>query len=507
MKSTCSESTNGVARRVPGLALVALVALLTLPACDTRAQEPAGPPDIVLLVVDTLRADRMGCYGYGRDTTPVMDRLAREGTLVERAMAQSSWTLPSMVSMLTSRYITGYCDTLPEDVPTLAELLKDEGYLTVAIVANGLLRPEKGFARGFDLYDIADRSRRDELAPTPYRDAAEVLAAVRAALGEVEARLASQPLFLYVHWMDPHSPYIERPHLAEFLPLDGAPPFGADGWHAQAFRGLYGELPPDWEEQLEYMAELRAKHDQEIRYADEAIGTLLEDLRLGGRLGNAVVAIASDHGEGLYDHLALKDFDPANPLPASHAFQLEHGNWLYEELVHTPLILWGRGVPRGLRLAGSAENIDLMPTLLDLAGAPTPEEVVGQSLLPRLSRPDHPGPEQVFAWVLPNAAVHEPRTGWKLSVPTHLGAERGATPRLHHLPSDPLERDNRFHTEPETARRLHGRLVRWLEEHPLIDRRRELISAEFLADLEALGYTDSTFRPPEQEGQTGIVDF
>ena len=201
---------------MPSTRLLPLGALL-LAGCSA-AVEPPSRPDVVLFVVDTLRADRLGCYGYERDTSPTLDALAAGGVVFEDVTAQSPWTLPSMVSLFQGRYLTNYRDSLQDDVVSLPETFQRAGYRTIGVVANCLVDEGQGFARGFDSFRIVDcwedeerkiKSRRDvqlmrELLREPAREAL--------AAGPDGARA---PVFVYVHAFDPHDPYLPHDELNE----------------------------------------------------------------------------------------------------------------------------------------------------------------------------------------------------------------------------------------------------------------------------------------------------
>ena len=202
---------------------------LVLAACaqEDPGQESPTPerPDVVLIVVDTLRADRLGCYGYERPTSPVIDRLAAQGTLFLEARAQCSWTLPSMASLMTGQYITNPRDVYPDGVAPLAERYREAGYRTIGMVGNVIVSARMGYDKGFERYDASVSSDVDRPRTGLCRTLDKMLASLDPLLdsalepGEDGGR---PPLFLYIHPMDPHSPYLEYPEFDGELPLDGA---------------------------------------------------------------------------------------------------------------------------------------------------------------------------------------------------------------------------------------------------------------------------------------------
>jgi len=339
-----------IARRAPRLRRLG-AGLAALAALGCPASGPPGEgsrPDIVLVVIDTLRADHLPSYGYGRDIAPRFAKLAAEGVLFERVIAPSSWTKTSMASLLTSldpdrHGLRRSDDVLPESLTTLAEALKQGGYRTIGINANPWLLDRYGFARGFDVYE------------SPLWSDAR-------ALGQRALTLASEgsrPFFLYVHYMDVHAPYAPDARFFAEEPL-------VLPW---------GERLPDAEVERLYRKEgldapgvalrVRQLYDAEIHGADAALGELLDGLEERGLLDDAVVAVTSDHGEAFREHGTT-----------------EHGWNFYPEVYAVPLVLRAPGrLPTGERVAAQVRSIDLAPSLLALAGLPLPPGFEGESLI------------------------------------------------------------------------------------------------------------------------------
>jgi arylsulfatase A-like enzyme len=333
----------------PGAAALLFCSLL----CALLACGPAPPPDapdIVLIVVDTLRSDHLPGYGYPRNTAPALGRLADEGVLFERVIAASSWTKTSMASIMTGldpgrHSVRGVEDALSERLPTLASTLADAGYATLGINTNPWLEPGFGFDRGFDLYETRVFSPANEVN--------------RIALARVR-ELDRRPFLLYLHYMDVHAPYrFRESQMADrplFLPGRGAVPDNALE-HAYRKEKLQG---PGVQERVIRLS------DAGIRAVDDAIDELLHALRREGALENALVVVTSDHGESFREHGST-----------------EHGRNLYPEVYEVPLIMhWPGHIPSGARIPAQARGVDLLPTLLELAGVPIPSELDGSSLLP-----------------------------------------------------------------------------------------------------------------------------
>ncbi|MFL6202072.1 MAG: sulfatase [Thermoanaerobaculia bacterium] len=321
-------------------------------------------PNILFILVDTLRRDHVTSYGCRRNTTPEIDRrLARTGAVVEEAYSQAPWTLPSVVSFLTGRYPGELLSAdrtsfgIPAEVEPLAELMARLGYQTAGFVANPTLHTGAGFDRGFRTWFAppADIQWMLKHADTLNAHAVPWLKASQ-----------DRPFFAYVHYIDPHDPY-SNPDMdrtggrSPFMPGYTGPVDG--GW----IHGIYtGELQlPDPARDVPY---IRALYDSEVSYVDRHIGELLAALD-PKVLANTLIVLTADHGEELFDHGGWK-----------------HGQTLYEEQIHVPLILrWDGHIRPGTRLEGTVRLVDLVPTLAAAVGMEPDPEWDGVSLLPALT--------------------------------------------------------------------------------------------------------------------------
>lgn len=354
-------SAGGRARS-PIVAVVrwtALLLTLGMVSGCTRTE----PPNLVVIVVDTLRADHLGCYGYGRPTSPNIDRFAADAVLFENAFAQSSWTAPSVASFFTSLYpsahgVTTFVSTLPASVPTMAEVLQRQGFKTTGLSANFVqVVAQKGFGRGFDTFAELHRpAAAGEDAEFIGRVAADARTVTNRAIEEV-SRSRHSRFLLYVHYMDPHSTYAPpEPYRSRFLrPYDG--PF--TGGTEQLKRVMQGELPID-DADLGRLIDL---YDAEIAYVDAEVGRFFEELRRLDLFDDTVIAILSDHGEEFGEHGGVF-----------------HGVTLYDEMTHVPLVVrLPGGKHGGVRLSHVVELVDLGPTLLELLGLADDRTHQGQS--------------------------------------------------------------------------------------------------------------------------------
>ncbi len=381
----------------------ALLALLSaLAAACGRAPEarPRAELNLVLVVVDTLRADHLGCYGYGRATSPNLDRLATESALFERAQSHSSWTMPSVATMFTSleprdHGIVDWKQPLDLRLLTLAEHLQGRGWRTEGYVSHGVLSRLYQFDQGFDVYDSSVVEGR---LPRDITTAREVTDLALQALPRLAA--GPQRFFLWVHYFDPHDAYLA---------------------HAEH---PFGPAPVD-------------RYDSEIAWTDRQIGRLLDGLRQAGLDQRTLVAFVADHGEGFGAHR-----------------HLYHTVTLFDELLHVPLLLRVPGLP-AQRVAEPVPLVDLAPTLLELLGQPRPAEFKGRPVPLRDGR-FRPDPERsIVSETRRFADLRALRVGrYKLIADVARGGRK-----LFDLEADPGEQRNLRKQRPELAQRLEAELL------------------------------------------------
>ncbi len=339
----------------------ALAAALATMACG-----PAAPPNLVLITLDTTRADRLGPYGHAEARTPALDAFAREAVVYERAYATSSWTLPSHASLFTGLLpmqhgaqtlaggpseILGYgVRALGDEFTTLAEALGAAGYRTAAVVGGPALRRELGVAQGFEVYRDDLDGKFDKLIGKRGSLVADRAIALVEAFG-------SEPFFLFANFYDPHAPYQPPPPWSRGLPeadtarvADAVIQYFAAGTPV----GTGARLDPAEDADL---AAMLAGYDAEIAYMDAQLGRLLAALRAAPRWDQTLVAITSDHGESFGEH-----------------FYISHGAHLYEDNVRVPLLLRFPGdAGAGTRIPEPISNRALFAALLEAAGLPVPD--------------------------------------------------------------------------------------------------------------------------------------
>jgi len=338
----------------PAILLAVAVALVLVASACSRAPRPS----VVLITIDTLRPDRLGCYGYDRKTSPHIDALARQSTLFERAYTSLPRTTQSIGSIMTGRHprshgARGLFSSLPAVNRTLAEILSEAGYETAAVVSNTFLRPGQGFEQGFDRYDNPER-RWDA-------DSAEEVTA--AASAWLDSRSGGGSFFLWVHYLDPHWRYEPPPPLDSTFDPDFAGPFTVysdlDAGRLTKGQVIFEDVVPA--RQAEH---LKALYDGEIARTDAAVGVLLK--RLERVPESLLLVLTADHGESL----------------GEHAYRFAHGEFLYESGLRIPLLMRFPGrLPEGARVPALAMNIDIAPTILTLVGVPGMQGVEGRPLL------------------------------------------------------------------------------------------------------------------------------
>ena len=442
-----------------GRLLACSVLVFGTAACGAR--RIAGPPNVVVVLVDTLRADRLSLYGYGRQTSPELDRFARErGVVFRSAWANAGCTFPSASSILTGRWPQRFLENLerdgmaiPAETPSLAERLAARGYSTAAVSASTVVRAtpseinrQGGFGRGFGTFDESCHFRSG------------------ACVGERAAELLGklpEPFFLYLHYLDPHAPYRPpRGASREFSApsREAARPWARRGEPWRIVGKLYGG-PAGGNFRPQDVAHLSDLYDDEVRFFDGELAKLLAELERRGVTERTIVVLLADHGEEL----------------------LDHGHWshcrdhAYSTILETPLVIATPGAPSAERWT-PVSNVDLVPTILDLAGAPfDPASLDGRSLVPLLARE---GSSERFSFAAQGTSRAVRDSEWMLRLDLRDGS-RALTPVGR-------AREGR-EAGPEVAARLEKALFEWIR---AVERGGDAVrrADELERQLEALGY-------------------
>ena len=424
---------------------VALVVLALASGCrggsaPTATPTPAAPRHLVLVTIDTLRADRLGCYGNRTVETPHLDALARDGALALDASVQVPLTRPSHVTLMTGLYPAEHgirdnvSPALAPDVPTLAERLKASGFQTAAFVSSIVLSRQSGLARGFDSYsDAFDVGADDARFLNTIQKRGDVPTAE--AVAWMGTHRAGR-MFVWLHLYDPHEPY-EPP----------AP-----------YAARYAGRP----------------YDGEVAWSDELVGRLDAALARLGLTGDTLLVVTSDHGEGLGDH-----------------GEAVHGFFVYESTLAVPLLMRGPRIPAGLRLPVTVRSVDVMPTVLDLMGVmPASRAPSGRSLAGALRGGPSPPEEPTYAESL-TPLLH---FGWSDLRALREGRFKyiqAPRPELYDLRQDPQELHDLARADPAKAGALRAALAARLEKERVVAQSAAFAAAvppELLEQLGALGY-------------------
>ncbi|MEM7582936.1 MAG: sulfatase [Acidobacteriota bacterium] len=479
------------------LEIVLLVATVAALACSNEPPGLSWKGDhVIVIVVDSLRADHLGCYGYSRDTSPNIDRLAAEGITFDRALSNSSFTRESIATLLTGQLPSvsgsiGWGARPATGIPILGELFSNAGYATAFLSTTGVLRAP-AFSRGFE--HVEHFTERWDVSGMSHDLSRRAL--------EITSQTSDRPLLLYLHYLDPHGPYQPPEELhRRFTPEPFQEPLD-----------LYRQVRPKCSQLVasgfgpgeERFEDLVVRYDAEIADVDRAIADLLAGLDELGTLDDTLIVFTSDHGEEFLEH----DF-------------VEHAWTLYRESVHVPLIFWSREFPAPMRIEERVALVDVLPTLLGLLEIPfQPAELSGEAVLAadqgaiRVQPPRKP----YFGELLINhrnrvrAVIHQ---DWK-----YVAAERWLTieersqvrqrqkkrgsgelwrPVVHeelfHLPTDPQELQNLAGSKPEELARMRSLLSSYrnytgqISHEPITEELSEISEAEREA-LRALGYLD-----------------
>jgi arylsulfatase A-like enzyme len=459
-----------------GAALLALVALL---GCGQSSQPP--PRNVLLITIDTLRADYLHAYGFEAENSPHIDALAAGGVLFENAIAAASLTAPAHASIMTSRYVREHSigtlngETRLEGGTTLAERFRAEGYRTAAFISNVVLRRRTGLDRGFDLYDddlvVSEQNREAYFERIAADTAQRALQWLEAQAGD-DAR----PVFVWLHLQDPHGPYTPPDsHLGRVgdvalrmkRPL---PPLAANFGKA----GI-----PDYQKlgELRDPAVYAGRYAEEILYADEWVGRFVAAFEAHSAQRGAVVLLTSDHGESM----------------GEGGWFFQHGQATTPDLTRVPFIVRAPGLEPG-RSKVLVSHVDAAPTLLELAGVAPLETASGISLAPMLRGASPPGERVVFSDTDGEAAAYVGESYTRAGGALASARGEGRMP----MQFETVARNPAGHWRPaEPDHALEDALMRYIEAStPLV--LAGAMEAEHIEQLRALGYLPPSEPDPGQ---------
>lgn len=478
------------------LALLLAACLATLTgACGTPIDEGSGTPKrpgVLLVVLDTTRADALSCYGQPLHTTPSIDRIAAQGTIYRRAYATSFWTLPSHASLLTGLYpteagATSETNYLPENVVTLAERLAAAGYRTGAVVRNAWLSIERGFGQGFGDFIEAWRGEDDTIEVEGEE------AAVDSAVAWLEARASGEPepFFLFVNLNVAHLPYTPPETVWQrFAPETLPSPERLQ--LLRSISGGWGHLAGALVLDATDLETLHSLYLAEVAVADSLVGRLTGTLEAHGVLDDTLVVITSDHGENLGEHGLI-----------------DHVYSMYDTTVRVPLIVrYPARFTGGTVVEGLVSLVDLTPTILDFCAATDTDSATDHGLSGR-SLWEARGPTRTAVYAENGRPINglEVLRRWfpaydeaNIDHPMRMvrvGRDKliwkvGASAELYDLETDPHELEDRSASEAEVRNRLLGNLREWTAglSGPPTAQLFKSRDAESLQRLRALGYVE-----------------
>jgi len=437
--------------------------------------QPKRDPNVLVLVIDALRPDHLGCYGYARATSPTLDALAQRGVLFADATSASTYTRAAVASIFASVHPAAHgvfsqgrqVEVLSDEYTTLAETLKARGYRTAAFMPNPSLHRSFNFGQGFDLYDddlMMGKGSAHEVYETARKINDRALRWLR--------RDREKPFFAYLHYRDVHAPYIPPPPYDRMFPKAAAGrPLTPAELESQPVDIRSPRRFPDLDSYI-------GQYDGDIRYTDDRLAELLGSLEKEGFLDETVVFVTADHGETFLEHGAWT-----------------HGTDVYEELTRVPLLLvLPQGKHAGRRVEAPVQTIDIYPTVLALLGSRIPAELQGKSLFDPIEGDADPHRPVFSEARVPRnkrpagrgQIVAVRADGWKL---IYNRTTRRA--ELYHLAQDPAERNDLIAREPDKAREL-ARLLRSFDQDNARRSRwrkgQEGVPEDVVEALRSLGY-------------------
>jgi arylsulfatase A-like enzyme len=444
-------------------------------------------PNIILISIDTLRADHLGCYGYERPTSPMIDRFAKQAVKFNSTYSQSSWTLPSHMSIMTSQYphihkIETGRHSLADSKTTIAEVLSKAGYKTQAFISWVYVSKKYGFDHGFDQFV--------ELLPPAHRVDSSTHWSIKAQSVTDNAlswlnKEHTEPFFLFLHYFDPHIDY-EPPAPYDTM-FDQSYKGNAKGtfeWLHTYISGVHKEPKQIGKRDLQYITAL---YDGEIRYTDKHIGRLLEGIDNSLGLKNCLVILTSDHGEELNDHGSMEG----------------HQWTLYQEVIHVPLLIrFPSKRHASMAVSSPVELIDIAPTILDYLQIPLPEDFQGKSLMGLMENPEiYTSDRPVFAetkrHTIKQSIIRHP---YKLIHTSPLTKGKNGMPvpenfEFYDIQKDPREQNNILTKSPLVATELAVELRSWMTSSPRLPNDQSKpaevqLSPKEIERLRSVGYVD-----------------
>ncbi len=473
LKSKISRIFKSTGIKITAVVFFSIFLLLNILNFGLKIFNSPSGPNVLLIVPDALRADHLGCYGYGRPTSPHIDKFAAEALFFEKAMSNSPWTKPSMGSVFTSMYpyehkAFSWMDSLPDECLTLAEVFRNMNYATFAIQTNPSITEKHNFKQGFQYYQEMVLEKGD---------------VVTSNFNAWTKKHKKKPFFAYLHYMDTHVPYNAPKEFSQIFGLKDDTLFTPGEFKTMDVR-LLGEigLSKDDKQSLVNL------YDASIKYFDSSFARIVDNLRKLGILNKTIIILTSDHGEEFWEHDGFA-----------------HGHTVYNEVLHVPLIIgYSPHLPKR-HIIPYVQLLDFFPTIVRLAGIKNYYELRGRDLAPAALANKKINEEILFEGILFGSEKKAIlKDGWKLIENTGkknrdtfqpLGDmtkyrypeyEKGF--ELYNLNQDFSEKHNLLNDYPQIAANLKKQLLAFRMSLPDIKQPRKTKLKEKLEDLKSLGY-------------------
>jgi arylsulfatase A-like enzyme len=454
------------------LVILAVILLLYRPFKLEVWSEPQSKPvkTVILITVDTLRADHLSCYGYLRKTSPNIDLFAKDALVFENCLAHAPMTGASCSSILSGFYPhetkVPTNDILPKQIHTVAEILQSQGYVTIGVVSNYVLRSERGWDQGFQIFD--DTMKQHELAREEFPERVAEYTTAKAV--ELLSKHCDKSLFMWIHYQDPHGPYTPPERFAQTFPVDDIEPVILK---LNAISTGLGGIPSY--QQLDGNRNLHhyiSQYDAEIRYMDEQFGNLIATLNKHGLYDSSLIIFSADHGEGM----------------GEHDYYFAHGENLYSVLTHIPLIIKLGNHFKG-RSSNFVQHIDIMPTILKALGVRTNLPLRGYDLLGENKAPREIFGEMKHGTVIGRYKFYIAVDGMKLIYKP--GTDKY---ELFNLKADPGEENDLINEADykdliaQLKTQLHRIRKEDLLKLPIVPEKEKQLTDEEIEKLKSLGY-------------------
>lgn len=438
------------------LLIVLILNIYTL--IDSKFAIPKGP-NVILIVIDTLRADHLGCYGYARNTTPNIDKLANESILFKNIIAPSPWTCPSIGALFTSRYpaslgITEASINISDKFVLLSEVFKEHNYKTHGIISSVYISSKYGYAQGFDSYDEENaKGEQDISSPSITQKAISFIEQNR-----------SNKFFLFLHWFDPHYSYMLHEKY-NYYPDYNGPIYSGMNINELWFKAPYMSAND--------ITHIKALYDSEITFTDEYIGTFINRLKALGLYDDTLIILTADHGE---------EFSERGD------YYIGHTRKLFQEMIHVPLIIKLPGENKGKIINEPIGLIDLMPIIIRYANLKIPAEYKFDGIVININDVNTFRNKKIISETRWNLNFQSLIWGdWKFIQYPEMSIKM-----LFNLKDDPIELRNLAKTHVDKTNEMETVLKEWNQEIKLESsdnmRMKTIFSEEEKAKLKALGY-------------------